>query len=406
MSSPDAETEPHALDDPRLSQRVNLFPESVIREMTRIADRHEAVNLGQGFPDFDPPAEMVKAAHRALDGPHNQYATTWGTANLRQAIADKAARFNGLPWVDPDEHLTVTCGATEAMMCAMLTLVDPGDEVVTFDPYYENYGPDAIMSGARLRTVPLRPDQAFTFDEERLKQAFSGETKAIILNTPNNPTGKVFTGDEQQVIADLCVDHDVVAVTDEIYEHILYDGREHVSIAALDAMADRTITISGASKTYSCTGWRVAWAIAPPELTTGLRRTHDFLTVGAPHPLQEGVATALRFAGSYYDDLLDRYTRARSRLVDMLDEAGFDPVTPEGAYYVMAGFSEVEAPAKAKEDSRTFAEWLTAEVGLTGVPGGSFYHEPDMGEDLIRFHFAASRATLDAASDRLHRAWG
>ncbi len=403
MSPPEADADRHALGDPRLSQRVNLFPESVIREMTRVADRHDAVNLGQGFPDFDPPAEMVQAAHRALDGPHNQYATTWGTANLRQAVAEKAASFNGMGWVDPDEHLTVTCGATEAMMCAMLTLVDPGDEVVTFDPYYENYGPDAIMSGAELRTVPLRPDHGFTFDEEALKEAFSSGTKAILLNTPNNPTGKVFTRDEQRAIADLCIDHDALAVTDEIYEHILYDGRQHVSIATLDGMADRTITISGASKTYSCTGWRVAWAIAPPEITTGLRRTHDFLTVGAPHPLQEGVATALRFPEDYYDELLARYTSAREQLVTMLREAGFQAHMPEGAYYVMAGFEDVEAPAKAKGSSRTFAEWLTAEVGLTGVPGGSFYHAPGMGEELIRFHFAASQATLDAAEDRLQR---
>ncbi|MDX1612431.1 MAG: aminotransferase class I/II-fold pyridoxal phosphate-dependent enzyme [Candidatus Thermoplasmatota archaeon] len=391
----------HALDDPRLSERVNLFPESVIREMTRIAARHDAVNLGQGFPDFDPPREMVDAAHRALDGPYNQYATTWGTANLRQAVADKLARFNGLDDVDPDANVTVTCGATEAMMCAMLSLVDPGDEVVLFDPYYENYGPDAVMSGAKLRTVPLRPDQAFTFDEDALTAAFSDATKAIIVNTPNNPTGKVFTRDEQRVIADLCIDHDVVAVTDEIYEHILYDGREHVSLATLDGMRERTLTISGASKTYSCTGWRVAWATAPAEMSIAMRRTHDFLTVGAPHPLQEAVAVALGFEDAYYDDLLDRYTQARTRLVAMLEGAGFQPVVPEGAYYIMADFSQVDAPAEAKEGSRAFATWLTREVGLTGVPGGSFYHEEGMGEDLIRFHFAATEATLKAAEAKL-----
>ncbi len=394
----------HALADPRLAERVNLFPESVIREMTRIANRHGAVNLGQGFPDFDPPSEMVQAAHEALDGPYNQYATTWGTQGLREAICRKAGNFNGIE-ADPDENVTVTCGATEAMMCAMLSLVDPGDEVVLFDPYYENYGPDAVMSGATLKTVPLRPDHAFTYDEEVLKDAFGQGTKAIILNTPNNPTGKVFTRDEQQVIADLCIDHDVVCVTDEIYEHILYDDREHVSMATLPGMAERTITITGASKTYSCTGWRVAWAIAPPEMSIALRRTHDFLTVGAPHPLQVGVEAALELPQRYYDDLLARYTKQRGHLVELLAGAGFDPVTPEGAYYVMADFTGVEGPKEAQRDSRSFAEWLTSEVGLTGVPGGSFYHKPGVGEDLIRFHFAVTEKTLEAAEAKLEAAF-
>ncbi len=390
----------YELDDPRLAERVNLFPESVIREMTRINNRNDAVNLGQGFPDFRPPEAMVEAAHEALDRPHNQYATTWGTQALRAAICEKAASFNGID-ADPHENVTVTCGATEAMMATMLSLVDPGDEVVLFDPYYENYGPDAVMSGAKLQTVPLDPKRAFRFDEEELKNAVADDTKALVLNTPNNPTGKVFTREEQRVIADLAMDHDVFVITDEVYEHLLYDGRDHVSIATLDGMHDRTITISAASKTYSCTGWRIAWTIAPPEATIAIRRVHDFLTVGAPHPLQVGVTTALGFDDRYYEDLLARYANARGRLVNLLDEAGFDPVNPEGAYYIMADFTGFDAPDEAKEDSRSFAEWLTKEAGLTGVPGGSFYHEPGMGEDLIRFHFAVTEEKLDAVEKTL-----
>jgi aminotransferase len=257
------------------------------------------------------------------------------------------------------------------------------------------------MSGAELETVPLQPDQGFGFGEEELKAAFGPDTKAIILNTPNNPTGKVFTREEQQVVADLAQDHDAFVVTDEVYEHLLYGDREHVSMASLDGMAERTITINAASKTYSCTGWRIAWAIAPPHATIAIRRVHDFLTVGAPHPLQVGVAEALELPDSYYAELQSRYARQRDRLVDVLDEVGFAPVRPEGAYYVMADFSDVDAPDKAKTDSRTFAEWLTREIGVTGVPGGSFYHDPDMGEGLIRFHFAASDERMQAAETNL-----
>jgi aminotransferase len=395
-----AQGTPYELDDPRLAERVNLFPESVIREMTRVNDRNDAVNLGQGFPDTRPPEPMVEAAHEALDGPHNQYATTWGTSELREAVCEKAARFNGIE-ADPDEHVTVTCGATEAMMAAMLGLVDPGDEVVLFDPYYENYGPDAVVSGAELETVPLLPERGFGFDEDTLAEAVGDDTKALVLNTPNNPTGKVFTREEQSVVADLCIDHDVFAVTDEVYEHLVYGDREHVSLATLDGMRDRTITINAASKTYSCTGWRVAWAIAPPEATVALRRVHDFLTVGAPHPLQVGVAEALRLPESYYKELQAGYAEARERLLAILEDAGFDPVRPEGAYYIMADVTDVDAPERAKQDSRSFAEWLSREVGLTGVPGGSFYHEEGVGEDLIRFHFAASEERLDAAESAL-----
>jgi len=400
--SPVSPLSSHALDDPRLARRVGLFPESVIREMTRLALAHGAVNLGQGFPDFEPPAPMVEAAKRALDGGHNQYAVTWGAPALRAAIAAKAKRFNGID-CDADRHVTVTCGATEAMMAAMLALVDEGDEVVAFEPFYENYGPDALLSGAKLKLVPLDPARAFAFDEERLKAAFSRRTKAIILNTPNNPAGKVFTRDEMKAIADLCRDHDAFAVTDEIYEHILYGGRKHVSIATLPGMFDRTITVSGASKTYSATGWRVAWAIAPPAASVALRRVHDFLTVGAPHPLQMGVAAALALPDSYYAELNALYDRQRRALVAMLRDAGFEPVDPEGAYYVMADFRHVAAPAAAKTDDRRFAEWLVRDVGLAGVPGSSFFGDPALGRSLIRFNFAKTDATLAAARAKLAR---
>jgi aminotransferase len=249
--------------------------------------------------------------------------------------------------------------------------------------------------------VPLLPERGFGFDEDTLAEAVGDDTKALVLNTPNNPTGKVFTREEQSVVADLCIDHDVFAVTDEVYEHLMYGDREHVSLATLDGMRDRTITINAASKTYSCTGWRVAWAIAPPEATVALRRVHDFLTVGAPHPLQVGVAEALRLPESYYEELQAGYAEARERLLATLEDAGFDPVRPEGAYYIMADVTDVDAPERAKQDSRSFAEWLSREVGLTGVPGGSFYHEEGVGEDLIRFHFAASEERLDAAESAL-----
>jgi aminotransferase len=391
----------HALGDPRIAQRANLFPESVIREMTRVNDRHGAVNLGQGFPDFRPPERMVEAAHEALDGPRNQYATTWGTQDLREAACRKAERFHGLDR-DPDDHATVTCGATEAMMATMLALVDPGDAVLTFDPFYENYGPDAVMSGADLRTVPLRPrDGRFRYDEERFKELAGDDVKALIVNTPHNPTGRVLEEEDLRFFRDLCVDHDIVAVTDEIYEHLLYDGREHVPVATLDGMLDRTVTITGASKTYSCTGWRVAWALAPVEMTTAIRRIHDFLTVGAPHPLQQGVAEALGFEDGYYEELREGYRDRRDRIVSVLDEAGFHPYEPEGAYYVMADFTDVDAPDEAKADSRAFAEWLVREGGVTGVPGGSFFDEEGLGEDLIRFHFAVTDEKLESAAKRL-----
>ena len=390
----------HALSDPRLSQRVGLFPESIIREMTRHAMKHDAVNLAQGFPDWNPPREVVDAAKAALDGPFNQYAITWGAPPLRQAIAEKMRWFNGMA-VDPDREITVTCGATEAMMATMMAIINPGDEVVVFEPYYENYGPDAALSGAKLRFVPLRPERGFRFDPEELKAAFNERTKAIIVNTPANPSGTVFTKDELRIIGDLCIEHDALLVTDEIYEHILYDGRTHVAPATLDGLRERTVVISGASKTYSMTGWRVAWAVAPPTITTAIRRTHDFLTVGAAHPLQMACVKALQLPRSYYDGLAKEYDAKRHFLVDTLRKAGFECRLPEGAYYVMADFSQLR-PRKDM-DSLDFAMWLVQDVGLAGVPGASFFSRKELGRDLIRFHFAKSMPLLEAAAGKLEK---
>ena len=390
----------YALGDARLSQRAGLFPESVIREMTRHAMKHNAVNLAQGFPDWDPPREAIDAAKAALDGPHNQYAITWGAPALRSAIAEKMRWMPGVE-VDPETEITVTCGATEAMMAVMLAIVNPGDEVIVFEPFYENYGPDAALSGATLRHVPLRPDRGFRFDPEELKAAFSPRTKAIIVCTPSNPAGTVFTREELQLIGELCRERGAFLVTDEIYEHILYDGRKHVAPIALPDLRGSTIMISGASKTYSMTGWRVAWVIAPPAVSTAIRRTHDFLTVGAPHPLQMGVAAALKLPRSYYDTLAREYDEKRRFLVATLKEAGFRCHLPEGAYYVMADFSALR-PQKEMDD-RAFALWLVGGPGVAGVPGSSFFSRKELGRDLIRFHFSKGMPTLEAAAERFRK---
>jgi aspartate/methionine/tyrosine aminotransferase len=392
-----------ALADPRLASRASLFPESVIREMTRHAMKHDAVNLAQGFPDWNPPAEVVAAAKEALDGPNNQYAVTWGAPALRRAIADKMRWFNGVE-VDPETEITVTCGATEAMMAVMLAIVNPGDEVVVFEPMYENYGPDSILAGATLRHVKLHKERGFRFDPEEVKAAFTPRTKAVIVNTPANPTGTVFTRDELQLLGDLCRENGAFLVTDEIYEHILYDGRTHVAPIGLPGLRDHVIMVSGASKTYSCTGWRVAWVVAPPVVSTAIRRTHDFLTVGAAHPLQLAVAKALQLPRSYYDGLVVEYDAKRHFLVDALRGAGFRCEMPEGAYYVMSDFSDVR-PRKDMDD-RAFALWLVSDVGLAGVPGSSFFHDKSEGRDLIRFHFAKGMPTLEAAKARLSKLRG
>jgi len=380
--------------DRRVSERVQRFPESVIREMTRIAELHGAVNLAQGFPDFDPPRALVDAAKAALDNGYNQYSITWGARELREAIVRRAKEFNGID-ANPEENVLVTCGSTEAMMAAMLSLVNAGDEVVIFEPYYENYGPDAIVSGAHPRYVRLRwPD--WSFDEEDLKAAFTPRTKAVILNTPNNPTGKVFNREELQLLADLTTDRNAVAVTDEIYEHILYDGLRHVSLASLGDMRERTITINGLSKTYSATGWRVGWAIAPATLASAMRRTHDFLTVGAPHPLQIAAVAALALPESYYAGLASSYRAKRDRFVKGLQSVGLDCRAPSGAYYVMTDVSRFPF-----EDDWAFAMYLVERLRVAVVPGSSFFADPRDGRRFVRFNFSKKDATLEDALGRL-----
>jgi aspartate/methionine/tyrosine aminotransferase len=380
----------------RTSEKASRFTESVIREMTRLATRHGAVNLSQGFPDFPAPEAIKHAACEAIRADVNQYAITWGARPLRDAIAADAGRRHGVP-VNPDTQVTVCCGSTEAMMSAMLGIVDPGDEVIIFEPFYENYGPDAILSGATPRFVRLRePD--WTFDPAELAAAFSNRTRAIIINTPNNPTGKVFTRAELAGIAQLCQQWDVMAVTDEIYEHILYDGAVHVPMASLDGMADRTITINSISKTFSVTGWRVGWTIAPPDVTSAIRKVHDFLTVGAAAPLQAAAAAALNLPQSYFSELASAYGRRRDRLMGILRRAGFVCFEPSGAYYVMTDVSAFDFP-----DDVAFARYLVTDIGVASVPGSSFYQDPASGRTQIRFCFCKKDETLAAAAERFSR---
>ncbi len=378
-----------------LAKRVQYFTESVIRETTRIAQQFGAVNLGQGMPDFDPPEEVKEAACRAVRDGYNQYAVTWGIAPLRQAIAAKMRAFNGLSWCDPDEHVTVCCGATECMMAAMMALVDPGDEVVIFQPFYENYGPDALLTGATPRWVTLHPPD-WHFDPDELRAAFSPKTKAVIVNTPNNPTGKVFTRDELSVIAGLCREFDAYALSDEIYEYIKYTGRPHVSIASLPGMAERTVTISGLSKTFSATGWRLGYCVAPAAVTAGIRKAHDFLTVGAPHPLQVAGAAAMALPQAYFDGLREHYRRRRDLFLPYLRDAGFAFHEPDGAYYVMTDFSGL-----ADLDDVAFVRRMIETVGVAGVPGSSFYSPKDLGRAKVRFMFAKRDETLHEAGRRL-----
>ena len=378
-----------------IAQRTATFTESVIREMTRIANQHEAINLAQGFPDFAMPEPMKEAACAAIHGDLNQYAITWGSPPLRLAIAEKYRRWYGME-VDPDRDVTVTCGATEAMAAAFLALVNPGDEVVVLEPFYENYGPDAILAGAKPVWVSLEgPD--WRLDPERLRAAFTERTKAIIVNTPHNPTGRVLTREEISLIAELCIAHDAWAVTDEIYEHIRYAG-DHHPIATWPGMRERTVTISGLSKTFSCTGWRLGYAIAPPSQAQAIRKVHDFLTVGAPAPLQAAGAVGMAFDADYYNHLALEYRQRRDLLVAALDEAGFRFSVPQGAYYILAGFAGL---SDLPDDE--FARWLTREVGVAPVPGSSFYHDPALGRSLVRFAFCKRLETLEDAAERLRR---
>jgi aspartate/methionine/tyrosine aminotransferase len=382
------------------SKKATQFTESVIREMTRLNQMYGGVNLSQGFPDFPAPQVVKDAACAAIQADVNQYAVTWGTRSLREAIAREFGRRYGVTVV-PDEQVTVCCGATEAMMATMMAIIDPGDEVVIFEPFYENYGPDAILSGATPRYVTLHePSQApggtWTFDPDELAAAFNDKTKAIILNTPNNPTGKVFTREELQTIAALCRKWDVIAISDEIYEHIIYDQWSHVPIASIEGMSDRTVTINSLSKTYSVTGWRVGWTISPPSLTGAIRKVHDFLTVGAAAPLQEAGVAALGVPQKYYDDLAASYQRRRDTLLDILTRHQFTCYTPHGAYYIMTDIGEFGFP-----DDVEFARYLVKEVGVAAVPGSSFYRNAAMGRTKLRFCFCKRDETLIEADKRL-----
>ena len=373
--------------------RASTFQESVIREMTRVANTHGAINLAQGFPDFPMPEPMKDAACAAIQGDINQYAITWGTPALRLAIAEKYRRWYEME-VDPDREITVTCGATEAMAAVFLALVNPGDEVIVFEPFYENYGPDAILAGAKPVFVPLE-GLDWRLDPEKLRAAFSDRTRAIVVNTPHNPTGRVFTRDEISLIASLCVKHDVIAITDEIYEHIRYAGGHHV-LATWPGMRERTVTISGLSKTFSCTGWRLGYAIAPFEMTSPIRKVHDFLTVGAPAPLQAAGAIGMAFGPEYYNEIAMEYRERRDLMVTALHEAGFHFSSPEGSYYVLADFTGI-SDLRGVE----FAMWLAKEVGVATVPGTSFYHSPKLGANVTRFAFCKKKETLERAAERL-----
>jgi aspartate/methionine/tyrosine aminotransferase len=377
------------------ARRTHGFTESVIRGMTRLAAEHDAINLAQGFPNFPCPDVLKEAAARAIRDDVNQYAITWGAKRLRDALARKYADWYGMQ-VDPEAEITVTCGGTEAMASALLALVDPGDEVIVFEPFYENYGPDTILCGAQPVYVPLAA--AGELDLDRLAAAFSPRTRAIIVCTPNNPTGRVLTRRELEAIAELCRRHDAYAVTDEIYEHIYYEGR-HIPIATLDGMRQRTITISGASKTFSVTGWRIGTIVAPPDASDAIRKVHDFLTVGAPAPLQQAIAVGLETLGSdYYETLAREYRARRDILCRGLAAAGFRCVPPQGAYYVMADFSALSDLADDQ-----FAAWLTAEIGVAPVPGSSFFSRPELGRRLVRFAFCKTDDVLQEAARRLAR---
>jgi len=380
------------------AKRTATFTESVIREMSRIAAQHEAINLAQGFPDFPMPEPMKEAACAAIHGDVNQYAVTWGSAPLRLAIAEKYRRWYGMP-VDQDAEVTVTCGATEAMASVFMALIDPGDEVIVLEPFYENYGPDAILAGASPVFVPLDWPN-WTLDGDRLKKAFSNKTKAIILNTPHNPTGRVFTRDEMQLIADLCQKHDTWVITDEPYEHIRFKG-DHIVMATLPGMRERTITISSLSKTFTCTGWRLGYAIAPPRQTGAIRKVHDFLTVGAPAPLQASGAIGFAFDADYFNHLAADYKARYNLLAPVLRDVGFQFAEPEGAYFLFCDFSKI-----SKKPDVEFAKWLVTDVGVATVPGSSFFNDKKDGRRFTRFAFCKKFETMQRAAERLGKLVG
>ncbi|HWR08827.1 pyridoxal phosphate-dependent aminotransferase [Sporomusa sp.] len=377
------------------SAKARQFTESVIREMSRIAAAHNAINLAQGFPDFPAPEAIKQAAVKAVNEDHNQYAITWGTKGLRDAIAAKVERDYGVV-IDPERQLTVCCGATEGMIATLLATVNPGDEVIIFEPFYENYGADVILCGAVPKYVSLTPPE-FNFNREELIAAFSDKTRAIIINTPNNPTGKVFNREELELIAQLCIKHDVLAINDEIYEHILYDNTEHIPLWTLPDMADRTIAVNSVSKTFSVTGWRIGYVQASPEITASVRKVHDFLTVGAAAPLQVASAAAFTFGPEYYAGLAGFYSERRDYLLNALEKVGFTCVRPQGAYYIMADITPF-----GWDDDVAFAKYLASEIGVAVVPGSSFFRpESTAGKTLIRFCFCKKFETLQAAADRL-----
>ena len=376
-----------------LSRITEIFTESVIREMTRICNAAGGYNLAQGFPDFEAPAAIKAAAIKAINENFNQYAVTFGEPELREAISRKALRYNNIS-CNPNTDITVTCGATEAMIATLKAIINPGDEFIVFEPFYENYGPDGILSGATPKYVTLySPDWNYSYDE--LEKAFNKKTKAIIINTPNNPTGKVFSLKELTEIAELCIKHDVYAVTDEIYEHILYDDAKHISIASLPGMEDRTVTINSISKTYSVTGWRVGWAVASKEITSRIRKVHDFLTVGAPNPLQHAAASALDYPEEYYSGLQKHYYEARNFLYALLKEKGFKPGKPQGAYYMITDVSDLMQKLGVDNDT-DFCRKLIDKIGVAAVPGSSFYSDPKKGNHFIRFCFCKKWETLHA----------
>lgn len=384
-----------------LSKITETFSESVIREMTRICDSVCGINLSQGFPDFDSPKEIKEAAIKAINEGWNQYPVTFGEPELREAISKKAKVYNKIDY-DPDTEITVTCGATEAMIATLKAIINPGDEIIVFEPFYENYGPDGILSGATPKYVTLYPPD-WNYVPDELEKAFNDKTKAIIINTPNNPTGKVFSKSELEYIANLCIKYDTYAITDEIYEHIIYDGCKHISLASLPGMRERTITINSISKTYSVTGWRVGWAIADKKIAERIRKVHDFLTVGAPNPFQHAAVIALSFPLEYYETLRDYYLKTRDFLYNLLNETGFSPYLPKGAYYIIAEIDQLVDKLKVENDF-TFSRKLIELTKVATVPGSSFYSDPNKGKNQVRFCFCKKMETLYAVKEAFKKA--